>query len=288
MSDETKKKVKEAANQLADALAGFGELKTDVKEPLDTTTGGSAITVAEFERRDLIVAVWFDKWLDGERLAFWAGFGATKRNPVKKIVSDCSTVVLPSKTLQNDDCEQRGGIFCLKKKSRPTEAELQFPIQEYTRGSNGFGIYGRQSEAFDVRKATTFIESVIQSLPELSDDYSAVENRKYVVWHIRTERRPELARKCKERDGYRCKVCDFHFAEKYGDLGRDFAEAHHKVPLSTLQGEVKSTLEDLVTVCPNCHRMLHKMKGVETDLDELRKILAERKQAHPVSLPSLA
>ncbi len=130
MSDETKKKVKEAADDLAAALrkTGLGELlQIGVEEPEDTTTGGSAIIVAKFAGRGLIVAVWFDKWLDGERLAFWAGFGATTRKPVKEIVSDCSTVERPSRTLQNDDWEARGGISCLKKKSRPTDAELQFP-----------------------------------------------------------------------------------------------------------------------------------------------------------------
>ena len=74
MSDETKKKVKKAADDLAAALrkTGLGELlQIGVEEPWDTTTGGSASTVAKLAGRGLIVAVWFDKWLDGERLAFW-------------------------------------------------------------------------------------------------------------------------------------------------------------------------------------------------------------------------
>src|ERR1700730_1482457 len=105
MSNETNKKVKEAADELGAALkkTGLGKLlQIEVDEPMNTTTGGSDITVAKLAGRGLIVEVWFDKWLDGERLAFWAGFGATRRNPVKEIVSDCSTVERPSRTLQND------------------------------------------------------------------------------------------------------------------------------------------------------------------------------------------
>jgi HNH endonuclease len=33
------------------------------------------------------------------------------------------------------------------------------------------------------------------------------------------------------------------------------AEAHHIVPLSQLRESVKTRLEDLATVCANCHRL---------------------------------
>jgi predicted HNH restriction endonuclease len=35
-------------------------------------------------------------------------------------------------------------------------------------------------------------------------------------------------------------------------------------------------VEDLVTVCDNCHRMLHLMRGKEHDLDRLKQIIANK------------
>ena len=55
--------------------------------------------------------------------------------------------------------------------------------------------------------------------------------------------------------------------------GREFAEAHHIIPLSRLQGSIERTPEHLVTVCANCHRMLHHMSGQPGDLSILRKIV---------------
>ena len=65
-------------------------------------------------------------------------------------------------------------------------------------------------------------------------------------------------------------VCQFDFYKIYGDLGKGFIEAHHRVPLSEIDGEKITTLEDLALVCSNCHRMLH--KAISTlSIAELRK-----------------
>jgi predicted HNH restriction endonuclease len=64
------------------------------------------------------------------------------------------------------------------------------------------------------------------------------------------------------------------FEKVYGkELGRDFAEAHHLVPLHKLKGVVKTSLDDLRTVCANCHRMLHRMDGKREDITKLRAIV---------------
>ena len=55
-----------------------------------------------------------------------------------------------------------------------------------------------------------------------------------------------------------CEVCGFDFNHFYGKLGKGYIEAHHRVPLSELTGESKTTLNDLALVCSNCHRMLHR------------------------------
>ena len=56
----------------------------------------------------------------------------------------------------------------------------------------------------------------------------------------------------------KCDVCGFDFAVAYGELGKGFIEAHHVKSLADMQPGDKTNLEDLVAVCSNCHRMLHR------------------------------
>ena len=58
-----------------------------------------------------------------------------------------------------------------------------------------------------------------------------------------------------------CEVpkCGFDFVARYGELGSDYAQVHHRLPLnkSPAKGrEVK--LSDLAIVCANCHAMIHR------------------------------
>lgn len=109
------------------------------------------------------------------------------------------------------------------------------------------------------------------------EDYSKKE-RQIVARHKRFERDKKLAEIVKRRDGCQCRVCDFVFIEKYGeDLGRGFAEAHHIIALSQIKRKNKSTPADLITVCSNCHRMLHRMEGKPDDYKNLRKLVMKKK-----------
>ena len=71
-------------------------------------------------------------------------------------------------------------------------------------------------------------------------------------------RNPQFAQAVKERDNYTCVVCGFNFSATYGNRGRGFAECHHLLPFSVLRGRRISTLDEAITVCSNCHRMLHR------------------------------
>ncbi len=67
-----------------------------------------------------------------------------------------------------------------------------------------------------------------------------------------------------------CEACGFDFYQKYGDLGFGFIECHHIKPLSDYQAGDKTKIEDLVVVCANCHRMLHRKISVLT-VEQLKK-----------------
>lgn len=69
---------------------------------------------------------------------------------------------------------------------------------------------------------------------------------------LATARNAALAGKRKERDKYTCQACGFHLqvGERY------VIEVHHLEPLGT-SGEVITTVDKLVCLCPTCHRVAH-------------------------------
>lgn len=71
-----------------------------------------------------------------------------------------------------------------------------------------------------------------------------------------------------------CEVCGFDFFETYGELGEDFIEAHHIIPVSKLNDTSKTKIEDICMVCSNCHSMLHRRRPW-IDKDELKSILKQ-------------
>lgn len=61
-----------------------------------------------------------------------------------------------------------------------------------------------------------------------------------------------------------CEVpeCGFDFQKTYGEIGREYAQVHHLIPLSKSPKEGRSTkLSDLAIVCANCHAMIHRKGG---------------------------
>ncbi|MGK7869759.1 HNH endonuclease [Falsiroseomonas sp. E2-1-a20] len=83
------------------------------------------------------------------------------------------------------------------------------------------------------------------------------EGRQRLHTHLKRERSIALVRRFKETlSSFSCQVCGFDFFEKYGEIGAEYIEAHHVLPIAA--GERATDLTDLVAVCSNCHRMLHR------------------------------
>ncbi|MFS0596653.1 HNH endonuclease [Peribacillus frigoritolerans] len=90
----------------------------------------------------------------------------------------------------------------------------------------------------------------------------------------RYERNPENRKMAIEIHGLNCVACGFNFELVYGERGKDFIEVHHVKPLSTIGEEVVIDPEkDLVPVCSNCHRMIHRRKDEVLTVEELRQII---------------
>lgn len=109
-----------------------------------------------------------------------------------------------------------------------------------------------------------------------AEEISVREGRLVVARHLRRERSPKLrrAKLAKVKAAGRliaCEVCTFNFAARYGQLGSDYIEVHHVLPLHA-SGPVQTRLEDLALVCANCHRMIHRSSPWLTP-NELRQQL---------------
>lgn len=66
-------------------------------------------------------------------------------------------------------------------------------------------------------------------------------------------------------------ACGFDFESFYGEQGKNYIEVHHVVPLSTVDEQVEVNPEnDMIVVCSNCHRMIHRRRNVVLTLDELK------------------
>ncbi|MET3196932.1 HNH endonuclease [Gottfriedia sp. OAE603] len=90
----------------------------------------------------------------------------------------------------------------------------------------------------------------------------------------RYERNPFNRAKALEIHGLNCFVCKFNFEKTYGERGKDFIEVHHVNPLSTIKEDVIiNPKTDLVPVCSNCHRMIHRKKDEVLSIEQMKAIL---------------
>lgn len=111
------------------------------------------------------------------------------------------------------------------------------------------------------------------------------EGKQRMRWHRDRERSQAVVNRAKslrlKNDPLlRCDACGFSFVETYGDLGKEFVEAHHKVPLAKLEIGTKTKVEDLAMVCANCHRMLHRDDDT-LSIEQLKVILTSLDPERP-------
>ena len=60
----------------------------------------------------------------------------------------------------------------------------------------------------------------------------------------------------KKKDKNTCQACGYKIISN----GKNIIDVHHKYPLSSQAGIRVTSIDDLVCLCPNCHRIAHSMK----------------------------
>lgn len=119
--------------------------------------------------------------------------------------------------------------------------------------------------------------------------FEAVEGNRRLRKHYARERCRTLITKKRQdfasRNGGRvfCEVCGFDFAQNYPvSLGQGFIEVHHLSPLHDRNEPLRTTLADLLMVCSNCHRMIHRTRDADGNLDSLREHFENTSTSRPL------
>lgn len=114
-----------------------------------------------------------------------------------------------------------------------------------------------------------------KTIPENSSCY--IEGRRKVYYTTKYERKAKCRQQAIQIQGCKCAICGFDFQAVYGKLGEGFTEIHHKKPLSSIDEEIEVNPEtDLVPVCSNCHRMLHRRRDRIITIEELKNIINQQ------------
>jgi hypothetical protein len=105
-------------------------------------------------------------------------------------------------------------------------------------------------------------------------DIEDEEGRRILREHLHSERSAHLVAAFKRGlQHFRCNACDLDFQKVYGQLGHRFIECHHTRPISEMRPGEKTKIADLVALCANCHRMVHRSFPMKT-VAQLKEILA--------------
>lgn len=144
---------------------------------------------------------------------------------------------------------------------------------------------------YRIAKPTEIDKSTFDALFELAQQHPAYDDYgddAEFPEGIEVERRHKLRERNQAvikaaKDSFRtkygslyCQICKFDFKSIYGEIGNDYIEGHHVIPVSKLTGMTKTRVADIALVCSNCHRMLHRRRPW-LELAELKKILKARK-----------
>ena len=254
-----------------------------------TNTDGWAVSLGTLSGYRCRAEIWLDRFTAYTDRKIYYCLYSPEKGSLGKLAKAVYREFGKHRSIYLKDCAEDSKDCRLAKKL--AKSIFGHPIYERYPENNEFfyGIYeydrtGLQKNVFNrlVERSVDFFQTITEAVANHTtkqdyETYKSVENRQAVSRHIRRERKSHAATLCKQRDNFICRVCSFDFSKVYGLLGNDFAEAHHIVPLGSNKKLRSTTIDDLITVCPNCHRMLHRMSGNTKDINSLRQIIKREK-----------
>lgn len=145
---------------------------------------------------------------------------------------------------------------------------------QYISEDDGFpAVYHWKATHIDKRNTITVDPTEVQ------DPSTFIEGAVRTTLVNAYERNPRARAACVSHFGARCAVCDFVFADFYGELGEGYIHVHHLRNLASIGEEYEvNPLEDLRPVCPNCHAMLHRVQPAMS-IEALQAIIEKQQNS---------
>ncbi len=157
---------------------------------------------------------------------------------------------------------KRGNFFITNKGRDFLNKNIDFVIYLL---SNGF-LYSDLKSSFQ----KPLLKKDIEKTPKVFDENVLIyEGTQKIIRSKTYERSIKLRNaailKYTEKDRIKCKVCCFDFEDFYGDCGRGFIEIHHQKPVfmfddNESEKTIKDALGNVIPVCSNCHRVIHRIR----------------------------
>lgn len=139
-------------------------------------------------------------------------------------------------------------------------------------------------ESDDLKEALTVVNSNKKQAKKIEtfDENLTINEGTQVIVKTKVYKRSSKLRKqainyyTTKEGRIKCKVCCFDFEEFYGEHGAGFIEIHHQKPVFQFDGDdvertIRHALDNVIPVCSNCHRMIHRSRDNPLSFDEIRE-----------------
>lgn len=180
--------------------------------------------------------------------------------------------------IDKSDVERIIKLFkiALDKEESSNELAVHPIIEMYTLMNELDEVY--TDEELPINEKSSIEQSVESDIENEIEEIHTVEGEVRHYYSKRYERNARTRLLAIEKHGLNCFACGFNFEKVYGELGKDFIEVHHIIPLSTINEPVEVNPEtDLVPLCANCHRMAHRRKDNVLSVVELKELIEKNK-----------
>lgn len=112
---------------------------------------------------------------------------------------------------------------------------------------------------------------------DAQDFQSHQEGSPTLYFGVRYERDPMRRLQAIAIHGLACQGCAFDFEKAYGEYAKGYIHVHHILPLSEFGGPKEVNPEtDLITLCANCHAVVHCRREKTLSIDELKGMVRGR------------
>ena len=147
-------------------------------------------------------------------------------------------------------------------------------VFERWNGQSESGLWNSVQQYADMRVPQISDSVLADQMAQLDPDHEQIslrtEGGRRVIVSTRAERDLSIRDEALRIHGTRCMACDFCFEDVYGEWGAGFIEVHHLIPIAESGPRETNPETDLAVLCANCHRMVHRRRGIALTLNELR------------------